>query len=308
MKSLPGILSFIKTVDTGSFTRAAQQLEISPAAVSKNVQRLEDHLATRLLNRTTRSLSLTEGGQMFYDRCRDAVRDLESADQSLLEHRGTPMGILRVSCVSSVGRMVILPVLPAFLAKYPQIQVEMVFDDLIADLIADRFDVALRGGRGGLPDSNMVMRKIFSFNVGLYASPVYLKRFGEPETLDDLIHHNCLQYRIFSNNRLLEWALECESKKETRIITTTGNLTANDSFALEAMCEAGLGVAMLPDFSAKPIVERGRLKRVLPEYALAPPNVYACYPSRKHAPLKTRVFVDYLVGALKTGLSKGNLA
>jgi LysR family transcriptional regulator, regulator for bpeEF and oprC len=296
MKSLPGILSFIKTVDTGSFTRAARELDVSPAAVSKNVQRLEDQLATRLLNRTTRSLSLTEDGQLFYDRCRDAVRELESADQVLLEHRGTPMGQLRVSCLAIVGRTVILPLLPKFLAKYPQIQIEMVFDDRIADLVADRFDVALRGGR--LPDSAMVARKIFSFGVGTYAAPSYLKRFGEPKAVDELLYHNCLQFRIINNNRLLEWELE-SSDKETRVITTSGNLILNDAGALVSMCVAGLGVGLLADFLVDDFVERGQLKRILPNYARPPLPIYACYPNRKHAPLKTKVFVDYLAGALK---------
>jgi LysR family transcriptional regulator, regulator for bpeEF and oprC len=301
MKSLPGILSFIKTVDTGSFTRAAQQLDISPAAVSKNVARLEDHLATRLLNRTTRSLSMTEDGQLFYDRCRGAVRDLESADQALLEHRSTPMGLLRVSCSVTVGKAVILPLLPAFLAKYPQIQIELVFDDRFADLVVDRFDVALRGGR--LPDSGMVARKIFSFNVAPYAAHSYLKRFGEPKTVDDLAHHNCLQFRLVNNNTLLEWELE-SSDKETRAISTSGNLILNDASAIVSMCAAGLGVALLADFLIDADIAGNQLKRILPDYARPPLSVYACYPSRKHAPLKTRVFVDYLASALKTASRK----
>jgi DNA-binding transcriptional LysR family regulator len=296
MKSLPGILSFIKTVDTGSFTRAAQQLDISPAAVSKNVARLEDHLATRLLNRTTRSLSMTEDGQLFYDRCRDAVRDLESADQALLEHRSTPMGLLRVSCAAVVGRTVILPLLPAFLAKYPQVQIELLFDDRFVNLVADRFDVALRGGR--LPDSGMVARKIFSFSVAPYAAHSYLKRFGEPKILDDLAHHNCLQFRITNNNTLLDWELE-SSEKETRVVNTKGNLILNDPGALVSMCLAGLGVGLLADFLVDDFVQRGQLKRILPDYARPPLHIYACYPNRKHAPLKTKVFVDYLAGALK---------
>ncbi len=297
MKSLPGILSFIKTVDTGSFTRAARMLDISPAAVSKNVARLEDHLATRLLNRTTRSLSMTEDGQLFFDRCRGAVRDLESADQALLEHRSTPMGLLRVSCSVTVGKAVILPLLPAFLAKYPQIQIELVLDDRFADLVADRFDMALRGGR--LPNSGMVARKIFSFNVAPYAAHSYLKRFGEPKTVDDLVHHNCLQFRLVNNNTLLEWELE-SSDKETRAISTSGNLILNDASAIVSMCAAGLGVALLADFLIDADILGHQLKRILPDYARPPLSVYACYPSRKHAPLKTRVFVDYLASTLKT--------
>ena len=186
---------------------------------------------------------------------------------------------------------------PANTAKYPQIQIELLFDDRIADLVVERFDVALRGGR--LPDSGMVARKLFSFNVAPYAANSYLKRFGEPKTVDDLAHHNCLHFRFVSNNTLLEWELE-SSENETRAISTSGNLILNDPGAVVTMCAAGLGVALLADFLVVAAPEHAQLKRLLPEYARPPLHIYACYPSRKHAPLKTRVFVDYLVGALKT--------
>jgi DNA-binding transcriptional LysR family regulator len=291
MKSLPGILSFVKTADTGSFTRAAQLLEITTAAVSKNVQRLEDQLSTRLFNRTTRKLSLTEDGQMFYERCADAVRDLENADQAILENHGTPMGQLRVSCGAAFGRMVIIPMLPAFLAKYPQIQVDMILDDHIADLVVERFDVAIRGGR--LPDSGMVAKKLYAIQLGLYASPAYLKRYGDPMNADDLMHHNCLQFRFSSTRKLLEWELEYEGEMLTPAVR--GNLILSDSGALTDACVAGVGIAALSQFAIATHPKGKTLKRLLPDYQIADRQVYVCYPSRRHAPLKTRVFVDYLV-------------
>jgi DNA-binding transcriptional LysR family regulator len=295
MKSLPGILSFIKTVDTGSFTRAAQQLDISPAAVSKNVQRLEDHLATRLLNRTTRSLSLTEDGQLFYDRCRDAVRDLESADQALLEHRGTPMGQLRISSIAAFGRLIVVPLLPAFLAKYPQIQIDMVFDDHVADLVADRFDVAIRAGR--LPDSDMVAKKIYPLKYGLYAANAYLKRFGEPSSVADLAHHNCLQFRFASTLKLHTWEVEYQGEMLTPSVY--GNLILSDPEAMANACVAGLGIARLSELLVEMHPQGKTLKRLLPDHEWPENETYVCYPSRKYAPLKTRVFVDYLAAALK---------
>jgi DNA-binding transcriptional LysR family regulator len=297
MKSLPGILSFIKTVDTGSFTRAAQQLDISPAAVSKNVQRLEDHLATRLLNRTTRSLSLTEDGQLFYNRCRDAVRDLESADQALLEHRGTPMGQLRISCSAAFGRMVVVPLLPAFLAKYPQIQVDIMLDDHIADMVAERFDVAIRGGR--LPDSSMVAKKIYPLRFGLYASPAYLKRYGEPANTDDLANHNCLQFRFGSTGKIHDWELEYRGDLFTPMVN--GNLILSDPEAMANACIAGLGIARLSQLIVKMHPQGKSLKQLLSDHKWAEHEMYVCYPSRKYAPLKTRVFVDYLSAALAGG-------
>jgi DNA-binding transcriptional LysR family regulator len=291
MKSLPGILAFIKTADTGSFTKAAQLLDITPAAVSKNVQRLEDQLSTRLFNRTTRKLSLTEDGQMFYERCADAVRDLENADQALLDNHGTPMGQLRISCGAAFGRMVIVPMLPEFLAKYPQIQIDLMLDDHIADMVAERFDVAIRGGR--LPDSGMVAKKLYPLRLALYASPAYLKRYGEPENIDDLQHHNCLQFRFSSTRKLLEW--ELEHRGDVYTADVRGNLTLSDAGALTDACVAGLGITILSQFAIATHPQGKTLKRVLPDYQMTERQIYVCYPSRRHAPLKTRVFVDYLV-------------
>jgi DNA-binding transcriptional LysR family regulator len=295
MKSLPGILAFIKTADTGSFTKAAQLLDITPAAVSKNVQRLEDQLSTRLFNRTTRKLSLTEDGQMFYERCADAVRDLENADQALLDNHGTPMGQLRVSCGAAFGRMVVVPLLPGFLAKYPQIQVDMMLDDHIADLVAERFDVAIRGGR--LPDSGMVAKKLYPLRLGIYASPAYLKRYGTPENAQDLLHHNCLQFRFSSTRKLLEWELEYRGEVLTPQVR--GNLILSDSGALTDACIAGAGIAVLSQFSLATHAQGKTLKRLLPDYKFAERQIYVCYANRKHAPLKTRVFVDYLSEQMK---------
>jgi DNA-binding transcriptional LysR family regulator len=295
MKSLPGILSFVKTADTGSFTRAAQLLDITPAAVSKNVLRLEDQLSTRLFNRTTRKLSLTEDGQLFYERCAEAVRELESADQALSEHHGTPMGQLRISCGAAFGRMVIVPLLPDFLARYPQIQIDLLLDDHISDLVAERFDVAIRGGR--LPDSGMVAKKIYPIRLGLYASADYLKRFGEPMSPDELIHHNCMHFRFSSTRRLLEW--ELERKGELITPRTNGNFVVSDPQSLSDMCAAGVGIAPLSQFVLTLHPRSKSFKRVLPDYDFIERDIYVCYPSRKHAPLKTRVFVDYLVDGLK---------
>jgi DNA-binding transcriptional LysR family regulator len=295
MKSLPGILSFVKAADTGSFTRAAELLDITPAAVSKNVQRLEDQLETRLFNRTTRKLSLTEDGQMFYDRCADAVRDLEAADQALVENHGTPMGLLRVSCGAVFGRMVVAPLLAEFLSRYPQIQVDLLMDDRISDLVAERFDVAIRGGR--LPDSGMVAKKIFPLEIGVYASNAYLKRFGEPMSADELSSHNCIQLRFSSTRRLLEWELEYKGEVVTPRIS--GNLILSDAEAITESCIAGIGIAPISEYLVSAHPQTKQLRRILRDYHFVKRDIFVCYPSRKHAPLKTRVFVDFLVEKLK---------
>jgi DNA-binding transcriptional LysR family regulator len=297
MKSLAGILAFIKAADTGSFTRAAQLLDVTPAAVSKGIQRLEDQLETRLFHRTTRQLSLTEDGQRYYESCAQAIRDIEEAGQTLVEHHGTPIGLLRVSSSVAFGHTVLLPLMPAFLERYPQLQVEIILDDHIVDIVTDRFDVALRAGR--LPDSGMVARKLFSFAVGLYASPAYLKRYGEPKTLEDLARHNCIQFRFASTNRLLPWEFVSEGEKELVSIATSGSLTLSDPSSITQMCAAGVGIGLLADYLAQPKVASGELKQILRKHTLETRSLYACYPTRKHAPLKTKVFVDYLNEAIK---------
>jgi DNA-binding transcriptional LysR family regulator len=291
VRSLPGILSFVKSAEAGSFTKAAQLLEISPAAVSKNVQRLEDQLSVRLFQRTTRKLSLTEEGQLFYDRCAQAVHDLDSADQAVFDHHGTANGLLRVSCGSAFGRLQILPLLPGFLAKYPQVQVDLVLDDHIADLVAERFDIAIRGTR--LPDSSMVAKKIFTLQLGLFASPAYLKRYGLPVTVDDLRRHNCLHFRFVSTRKTFEW--ELERGNETVTVPVKGNLSLTDAEALASACAAGLGIALLAEYVARRFVKEKQLQPVLPDWKIADRQIYVCYPSRKHAPLKSKVFVDYLL-------------
>lgn len=294
MKSLPGILSFVKAAEAGSFTKAAQLLDISPAAVSKNVQRLEDQLSARLFQRTTRQLALTEEGQLFYDRCAQAVHDLDSASQAVFDHHGTPNGQLRISCGSAFGRLLILPMLPGFLAKYPQVQVDLVLDDHIADLVAERFDIAIRGTR--LPDSTMVAKKIFTLKLGLFASPAYLKRYGVPARVEDLRRHNCLQFRFVSTKKLLEW--ELERGNETVTAPAKGNLALSDPEALASACAEGLGIALLSHYVARQYVEKKQLEVVLPDWKVAERSIYVCYPSRKHAPLKSKVFVDYLLDHL----------
>jgi LysR family transcriptional regulator, regulator for bpeEF and oprC len=300
MKSLPGIISFVKAVEVGSFTKAAQALDISPAAVSKNVQRLEDQLATRLFQRSTRKLSLTEEGELFYERCAQAVRDLDSANQAIAEYQGTPTGHLRISCGTSFARLIVLPLLPGFLAKYPQVSVDMVLDDHIADLIADRFDIAIRGSR--LPDSGMVARRLFVLKLGLFASQSYLKRYGTPATVEELRGHNCLRFRFVSTGRLLDWQLE--GSGETVTPTVTGNLILSDPEALTQACADGLGIALLAHYVVDHHPQRHTIERVLPRWAPSDRDIYVCYPARKYAPLKTRVFVDYISEQLKTRAEK----
>lgn len=294
MQSLAGLVAFVKTAETGSFTKAARQLGITPAAVSKSVQRLEDQMQARLFNRTTRQLGLTEEGQMLLERCKNPMSELESASRALAEHRSTPMGNLRVSCAQNFGHLKLLPLVPVFLARYPQITLDLTLDDHVADLVGEGYDVAIRGGR--LPDSDMVARRIFSMRLGLYASHRYLERYGEPKTLDQLAHHNCLRFRYTSSKRLFDW--EFQHGSETLAAEIDGNLIVNDPGALVRLCAADLGISVLADFMVAGAPYATELKRILPNVRIPERGFYACYASRKHTPLKVKAFVDFLADAL----------
>lgn len=294
MNAFSGLVSFIKTASFGSFTAAAKQLGITPAAVSKNVQRLEDELGVRLFQRTTRQLALTEEGQVLFERCRDPVDDLEQATAAIAEHRNAVVGMLRVSCATTFGRRFLAPCLPEFLERYPQLSVEVSADDRFSDLVAEGYDVAIRGG--DLPDSNIVARRLMDITAGVYGSPAYFRRYGEPKTPDDLKKHNCIRLRLTGSNRLLPW--EFENGGMLFAPEIRGRLIVNDTEAILEAVGAGHGIALLSDLLVQTDPRGAPLKRVLAEYRFPPRGLYACYPNRKHLPPKIKAFIDFLVEKL----------
>ncbi|HEX6827816.1 MAG TPA: LysR family transcriptional regulator [Burkholderiales bacterium] len=297
-------MSFIKTASFGSFTAAAKQLGITPAAVSKNVQKLEDDLGVRLFQRTTRQLALTEEGQILFERCRDPMDDLERATAAVTDYRNAVAGTLRVSCAATFGRRMLAPCLPEFLARYPQLEVEVAMDDRFSDLIAEGYDVAIRGGN--LPDSNMVARRLMDITAAVYGSPAYFRRYGEPATPDDLRKHNCIAMRMSGSNRLLPWEFEKDGMLFAPEVH--GSLIVNDTEAiLEAVC-AGHGIALLSDLLVKFDPRAATLTRVLSDYRFPPRGLYACYPNRKHLPRKIKAFVDFLVEKLELQAKHGGSA
>lgn len=295
MNAFSGLMSFIKTASFGSFTAAAKQLGITPAAVSKNVQKLEDELGVRLFQRTTRQLSLTEEGQILFERCREPLDDLERATGAITDYRNAVVGTLRVSCATTFGRRRLAHWLPEFLARYPQLEVEVAIDDRFSDLIAEGYDVAIRGGN--LPDSNMVARRLLDITAGVYGSPAYFRRYGEPQTPEDLRKHNCIGLRMTGSNRLLPWEFE----KDGMVLTPEvhGTLIVNDTEAILEAVSAGHGIALLSDLLVKTDPRGENLRRVLSDYRYPPIGLYACYPNRKHLPRKITAFIDFLVEKLE---------
>lgn len=288
LDSLSGMAVFAKVVEARSFTAAAAELGMSKSAVSKQISRLEDRLGARLLNRTTRRLSLTETGTAFYDRCARVVAEVQEAELAVTNLQAEPRGTLRVNAPMSFGHLHIAPAVPDFLARYPEVRVDMTMNDRFVDLIDEGFDVAIRIAR--LTDSSLIARRLAPDCRILCGSPAYFEKHGEPRTPDDLAGHNCLSYAYVSDTD--QW--QFIDGEGTRSISVRGNLRANNGDAIRQALLAGLGVAILPSFIVGPDVQAGRLKEVLRDHMPNRASIYAVYPHSRHLSAKVRVFVDFL--------------
>lgn len=291
MDTLLSIKVFQKVVDTGSFATAAKRMDLSAAMVSKHVMHLESHLATRLLNRTTRKLSLTESGRAYYERCSVALNDLEEAEQAINEASTTPRGTLRVNSLLSFSVRHVAPVISRYTAKYPQVTVDLTLNDRIVDLVEDGYDLAIRGAVSGeIRPSTLIARPIAKVQFVVCAAPSYLTRHGTPRTPPDLSRHNCLVYAYGPNTR--EWTLGAAGSQIR--VPVSGNLIVNNVDALLAASLAGSGVAFLPTDIAGDDLAAGRLVPLLLQIEPADVEIFAVYPSRRHLSAKVRTFVDFL--------------
>lgn len=288
LDSLAGMAVFAKVVEARSFTAAAAELGLSKSAVSKQITRLEDRLGARLLNRTTRRLSLTETGAAFYDRCARVVAEAQEAELAVTHLQSEPRGTLRVNAPMTFGHLHIAPAIPHFLARYPELRVDMTMNDRFVDLIDEGFDVAIRIAR--LTDSSLIARRLAPDRRILCGAPSYFEKYGEPRTPDDLAKHNCLSYAYVSDAD--QW--QFIDGEGTRSIAVRGNLRTNNGDAIRQALLAGLGVAILPSFIVGSDVQAGRLKAVLSDYLSNRASVYAVYPHSRHLTAKVRVFVDFL--------------
>jgi len=294
MDRLNEMEAFIRVVDLGGFTDAARKMGLSKSAVSKHVASLEDRLGARLLNRTTRRVSPTEIGLAYYDRAIRVLADAQEADAMVSAMQDAPRGELRVSAPVSFGVRRLAPAVAGFLQAYPDISVHMVLDDRFVELVAEGYDMAIRVG--DLPDSSLRARKLSDAPLHLAASPDYLAEKGRPAALPDLAEHSLLHYSNLSSGNY--WRLQGANGQE-RQVRAVGRLTVNNGDALRQAAIDGLGIALLPDFIVDDAFETGALEELLPETRRPPLGVYAIYPQGRFPQPKLRVFIDYLVEALK---------
>ncbi|MGF7050928.1 DNA-binding transcriptional LysR family regulator [Bosea sp. OAE752] len=289
MDSLTGLTAFVRTADFGSFVVAGRVLGLSASAVGKAVTKLEQQLGIRLFQRSTRSLRLTEEGRAFHERCRRILDDLDDARAMLAHTMDVPRGRLRIS-TPIVSYHLLLPVLPEFMARYPEIEVDLDFNDRLVDLIDEGVDVAIRSG--DLPDSRLMARRLRPFQLLLCAAPSYLERHGKPECPRDLDGHLGVRFRFPNSGKIQAWPLTLpagEPELRTRTV-----LTCNNMEALRGSTIAGLGIGCIPDFLARDPLAKGELHTLLDEHIDAPGHFSLIWPSSRNLSPKVRVFVDFI--------------
>lgn len=288
MDKLNAISVFCKVIETQSFTQAANQQNISVAMASKLVSQLEEHLKTRLLQRTTRKIVPTEAGMLYYQRCQAILLDLSEADSSISNMATSLQGNLLISVPRDFGLLYISPNLPKFIELHPNLHVEIEFEDKRVDLVAEGYDLALRIGY--MQDSSLVARKISSTPMHFVASPSYLESRGTPLTPDDLEYHQGLLYKSSLNQA--HW----QSTKANQIqrYKIQSKVVSNNGMALLEMTKAGLGISNLPGFFVKDALASGELVEILSEYRQKPLDIYVVYPNRRHLPAKVRAFIEFL--------------
>lgn len=286
---LNSMVVFARVVEEKGFSAAARRLGLSKSAVSKQISQLEDRVGARLLNRTTRRLSLTDVGAAFYERCARILAEAEEAELAVSHLQTVPRGTLRISGPVSFGRRYLASAITEFLSSYPELRVDLILNDRVVDLVEEGYDVAVRIGR--LADSSLIARRLCPMPRLLIASPAYVQKHGRPQKPEDLLKHNCLLYSYQATGEA--WQLQGAGTAPVTV-HVTGNFRANNGEVLLEGALAGLGIAMLPAFMAGPDLCAGRLVEVLPADRDPAQAVSAVYPHNRHLSAKVRLFVDFL--------------
>jgi len=288
LDTLEGMAVFAHVVEAKSFTAAAGRLGRSKSSVSKAISQLEDRLGARLLNRTTRRLSLTEAGAAFYERAARMLAEAEQAELAVSALQDEPRGLLRVNAPQTFGQRHLGGPVAAFLERYPGLSIEMTLDDHFVDLVDEGYDVAVR--IAALPDSSLIARRLAPNRRVVCGSPAYFERAGRPQRPGDLRHHNCFGYAYQVTGD--EWRFVGPDGPTS--VRVSGTLSANNGAILKAALLDGLGVALLPTFAIDRELREGRLVTVLDAYEDTGTSIYAVYPHNRHLSAKVRAFVDFL--------------
>jgi DNA-binding transcriptional LysR family regulator len=287
---LTGLFAFARTAALGSYTAAARDLSVSPSAISKSVQRLEEHFGLRLFTRTTRSLTLTPEGRELYERALRVIKEVEEIEQAAVASRGEPSGVIKVTAPLPIGVNILAPALPKFRARHPNLAVDLRLGDQFSDIIEQGIDVAIRVGN--LADSRLVSRPLAPHRICTFASPDYLAKRGMPLSLEDLMSHDSINFRYQSTGQPLRWPFQVGG----RIIEITPNptMTIDVSDALAVALAAGGGIGISPTYVAAPYVERGELVPVFPEFAVDRFVITALWPESRRGNPNVKAFLQFL--------------
>jgi DNA-binding transcriptional LysR family regulator len=288
MDKLMGMTVFVKVARAGSFAAGARELGISRAMATKHIMQLEGALGSRLFNRTTRSLNLTDVGASYLERCQQVLNDIEEMEAAVTQLQTEPRGVLKISAPPVIGATHITRAVVEFLKIHPDIKIDIVLQSSPGDLIDEGIDIAIY--LGNLEDTSMVARKLATSPLVVCASPEYLKKYGIPKTPEDLINHSCLvNWAIAPRHK---WQFRTESG--LKFITVSGRVQTNAAHSIRIAAINGLGLVMLPTYIVGGDIEKGLLLTVLENYTLPPLDIHAVYPHRKYLSTKVRSFLDFL--------------
>ena len=290
MNKLQAMEVFVQVVDSGGFTRAAENMHLPKATVSTLVQALEQTLAVKLLHRTTRQVSVTSDGAAYYERCLRILSDVREAEESLSNNRASPSGRLRVDVSTSFANDIIIPALHGFFERYPDIRLDLGCSDRPIDLIEEGVDCAVRGG--DLPDSALIARRIGVLNFCTAATPAYFARHGRPAHPRDLANHRCINYFSSKSGKTYEW--DYARGGETILMPLPACLAVNDSTAYMTAGLQGLGVIQMASYRIEPLVASGQMELVLEDWTSNPLPINIVYPQNRHLSAKVRVFVEWM--------------
>jgi DNA-binding transcriptional LysR family regulator len=296
MDKFDAMKAFVRVVETGSFTKAAATLHMSRTTVTQLVQQLEARLRVKLLNRTTRKVNVTEDGAAYYEGIVPLLAQLEEVETGLPSASGLPKGLLRVDVPSPLASLILIPALPDFYARYPDLQLDLGVSDRVVDLIGENVDCVLRGGE--LSDQSLIARRVADLPLGIYAAPEYLARAGTPShpaELEESWHHIV----SFNWSRVGQGFPHQLSREEERVTVQSRHVLAiDDGNAYLAAGLAGLGVLWLPEYMARKHVAQGELVRLLADWHIAPMPLYLAFPPNRYVSKKLRVFIDWIVALM----------
>lgn len=295
MDKIHAMQLFVRVAELESFSRAAESLTLPKGSVSRQIQALENRLGTQLLHRTTRRVSLTQDGMVYYERAKDLLTNLDELDGMFQHDPSTISGRLRVDMPVSVARNLVIPKLPAFLQQYPGIELELSSSDRLVDVIREGFDCVVRVG--ALKDSGLIARPLGKLSVINCASPDYVTRFGYPETLEDLGSHAVIHYAATLGTR--PQGFEFYNGTSTQWVKTGGVLTVNSTETYQAACIAGLGIIQVPRVGVREALRAKKMVEILPQYRAEPMPVSLIYPHRRNLSRRVHLFMEWLTGTMK---------